>query len=324
VTSAKGPDDRVEHPLVSIVMPVFNQAQYVVEAIESVLAQDYPRIELIVLDDGSTDATPEILRNFGDRCHTESHANIGQAATLNKGWGMACGEILSYLSADDRLDARAVSLSIAALAARPEAVMAYGDFELIDPSSRFIRSVQTMEYDYRKMAVDLFCLPGPGVFFRRSAWAAAGPWDGTLRQIPDFEYWLRLGLQGPFVRVPQVLASYRVHDESQSFLRVSEARAEEPLAVMQRFYERAQLPPELASSRDRAISNSHILSARLHLRAGRWRMGLGHLQGALRLWPGNALRLRTHRLLLNAVVNRVGHKVFWEINRLRRGPIRRI
>ncbi|MCC6611319.1 MAG: glycosyltransferase [Burkholderiales bacterium] len=304
-------------PLVSIVVPAYNQGAYLLEAVESALLQDYPRVELIVLDDGSTDATREVLQRFAGRFRFESHPNIGQAATLNKGWRMAKGSILSYLAADDKLVRTAVSTSVSALLEHPDVVMTYGDFDLIDPQSRFIRRVRTPAHDYRRLAVDLVCAPGPGVFFRRTAFEAAGPWNEKLCQIPDFEYWLRLGLQGPFHHIPEVLASYRVHDDSPSFAPVSAARAEEPVTAISAFFASAKLPETIAIRRNHAISNAHVLSARLHLRAARFGVGIGHLYDAFRIWPANLLRWRTIRLLLNTAVNRVGHKLFWRLNRLR-------
>ena len=80
-------------PLVSIVTPTYNQAKYLTETIEKVLAQDYPNIEYIVLDDGSTDETPEILKKYSGKIRYERHANMGQARTLNKGWAMSSGTL---------------------------------------------------------------------------------------------------------------------------------------------------------------------------------------------------------------------------------------
>jgi glycosyltransferase involved in cell wall biosynthesis len=312
-----------DNPLVSVVIPAYNQADYLAAAIESVLSQDYPSVELIVLDDGSTDTTREVLQRYAGRFHFESHANSGQAATLNRGWRMAQGGILSYLAADDTLSPQAVSKSVRALLAHPEIVMAYGDFALIDPSSRFIRRVRAPDYDYRTLAIDLVCLPGPGVFLRRAALEAAGEWNSSLNQIPDFEYWLRLGLQGPFLHVPEVLASYRVHDDSPSFAPVSAARAEEPVSVVSAFFASARLPAAIAADQFRAVSNAHVLTARLHLRSARFGPGISHLREAFRLWPANFLRWRTFRLLVNAIVNRVGHKLFRRLNRLRIATNRR-
>src|SRR5258708_13113596 len=88
---------RSPNPLVSIVIPCYNQGNYLRQAIESVLSQDYPRIELIVLDDGSTDDTQAVLTTYAGRFPCESHANKGQAGTLNKGWRMSQSDTLSHL-----------------------------------------------------------------------------------------------------------------------------------------------------------------------------------------------------------------------------------
>jgi glycosyltransferase involved in cell wall biosynthesis len=304
-------------PLVSIVIPAYNQAGFLEEAISSVLAQDYPRIELIVLDDGSSDDTPRVLERFRGRCRCERHANMGQAATLNKGWGMARGEILSYLSADDLLLPGAVTTATRELEHHPGVVLTYCDFNLIDPASKFIRRVARRDYDFQTLAVDLVCLPGPGAFFRTAAYRAAGSWNPALRQIPDFEFYVRLALQGPFLRIPQVRAAYRVHDESQSFARFSAARSEEPLRVVSALYDSDRLPAATLALKARALSNAHILSAQLHLGAGRWSAGLGHLWQALKLWPMNFLRSMLYHRMGSALYNRTAHKLVWVLNRLR-------
>ena len=97
---------------VSIVIPAYNHGRYLAEAIDSVLEQDYSNIELIVLNDGSTDSTGMVLDRYGDKFFWQTQENIGQAKTLNKGWSIAKGDILSYLSADDVLEKDAVSTSI--------------------------------------------------------------------------------------------------------------------------------------------------------------------------------------------------------------------
>ena len=90
-----------QFPLVSIVTPTYNQAQYLAETIDSVLEQDYPNVEYIVLDDGSTDDTSSVLERYNGLIRHERHANMGQARTLNCGWAMTNGQIIGYLSSDD-------------------------------------------------------------------------------------------------------------------------------------------------------------------------------------------------------------------------------
>ena len=123
-------------PTVSIVTPAYNQADYLAETIDSVLAQDYPNLEYLVLDDGSTDTTPEVLQRYDGRLNWERHANMGQSSTLNKGWSQARGTYLGYLSSDDRLLPHAVSRLVDALDSHPEVSVVYCDFNLIDKHGR--------------------------------------------------------------------------------------------------------------------------------------------------------------------------------------------
>ena len=130
--------DMARQPLVSVVIPAYNHGKYLDAAIRSILEQDYPRVELIVIDDGSTDNTREILTKYEGRFHFESQPNRGQVATLNKGWLMSHGEILAYLSADDLLLHGAIRNAVRCLEENADAVLTYCDFNLIDPRSAFM------------------------------------------------------------------------------------------------------------------------------------------------------------------------------------------
>jgi glycosyltransferase involved in cell wall biosynthesis len=314
VAGADAMQDRA--PPVSLVIPAYNHGRYLEEAIESALAQDYPALELIVLDDGSRDNTREVLERYGTRFRWETHANMGQSATLTKGWKMASGEILGYLSADDRLEPHAVSESVQRLLAEPGAAATYCDFVLIDPHSRVIRAVRTPDFNYREMLLTVTCPPGPGAFFRRAAYEKAGPWDSRLRQMPDYDFWLRLGLQGQFVRIDKVLAGFRVHEASQTYGAVSAERAAEPVQIVSRLFERADVPPQLAALRDVAVAHAELVCAQLHLRAGRFRDGWRALARARVLHPSALRSLRTVHVLGNAALNRVGHRILWRLKSL--------
>lgn len=296
-------------PLVSIVVPAYNHAGYLKECIESILAQDYPHVELIVLDDGSTDATPGMLRAYGERFRWESQANMGQSATLNKGWGMARGDILAYLSADDVLRPQAVSEAMAVLACRPEIVATYSDFDLIDEHSRSVRTVATRDFDARDLVLDLVCQPGPGAFFRRTAFLRAGPWNPELRQNPDLDFWLRLSLVGNFLRIPKVLAGFRVHEGSATYQSTNITRADEPVLMTRRFAATPGLPDWIVAASDRLVATGYIASAQLHLRAGRPFMALQRIGSAMRASTSTLLSLRAAHLLLSALTGRFFHRV---------------
>jgi glycosyltransferase involved in cell wall biosynthesis len=292
---------------VSIVIPAYNHADFLEQAIESVLAQTYPSVELIVLDDGSNDKTRDILKAYSGRFYCETHQNMGQAKTLNKGWAMSKGEYLSYLAADDFLLPDAVSSAVATLVANPEIVMTYCDFNIVNAQSRILRQKRTPDFSYADLCVRLICQPGPGVFFRRDAFMRAGFWNESLRQTPDFEYWLRLGLEGKFERIPKVLAGYRMHDQSQSYGPIAANRADEMVNVISAHFQRDRLPAEIARAKPEAMSNAHIVSARMHLRSGRFLAALRHAMNAFRYYPYLYLRPRTWRIFASGLFERIGY-----------------
>ncbi len=255
--------------LVSLVVPAFNAARFVRETIDSILAQTYHPIELIVIDDGSSDGTADILAAYGGAVHQERQENRGQSATLTRGWNLASGALLGYVSADDRLRPDAVERVAAALAARPDAVLAYPDFGLIDAESRAIGTVRVPDYDVTLLVGRCQCLPGPGALFRRAAWQRMGPWDEGLRQVPDLDFYLRLCLAGPFLRVPETLADYRIHAGAITYSPVARGRADEPIRMMERFFARSDLPPDLARLGGSAHAHALMLSGLMHGRARR-------------------------------------------------------
>lgn len=307
MTKAETDIERPELPLVSIVVPAYNHANYLDDTIRSVLAQDYPNIELIVLDDGSTDATRQVLERYGTRFHWETHKNMGQANTLNKGWQMSKGKVLSYLSADDVLLPQAVSTSLQYL--RDDVVMTYCDFNLIDAESKIIRSVAAPDFDYRQMFAQYVCQPGPGVFMTRQAFEQAGLWNSAYRQMPDYDYWLRLGMYGRFLRIPKVLAGFRVHEDSQTYASASEAKADEPVSIISGFISQQALPPILRGLKQEALANAYLVSSQLHLRAGRYWRGGSRVWRAVAIFPWVLLRARTWRVLFNSLFNRMLHKM---------------
>ena len=298
-------------PVVSIVVPAYNHGAYLREAIDSILGQDYPHVELIVIDDGSTDGTKQILASYGNRFHWESQSNQGQVATLNRAWTKSRGDVLGYLSADDVLLPDAVGAAVRCLEQNPDAVLTYSDFNQIDPHSAVVRRVTTPEFDYRTMAVKFVCPPGPGAFFRRSAIAKAGFWDTELRQMLDYDYWLRLGLCGRFIRIPTVLAAYRVHPDSQTFASSSQIRAEEPVTIVRRFFDRSDVPGDIRMFRNQALGNAHLQSASLYFRTGNPFSGIREMGRAFLLWPLNLFTLRTLKLFFNVIFYRTGHRVLW-------------
>lgn len=276
------------------------------------LAQDYPRLELIVIDDGSTDNTTEVLSQLGRGFYWESQNNIGQSLTLTRGWSLAKGEILGYLSADDILEPGAVCTSVAELMATPDVVATYCDFYLIDPQSRRVRTVELPEYSYDHMLAKVTCPIGPGAFFLRSAYLRSGPWNPDYRQMPDYDFWLRLGLQGRFLHLPQVLAGFRVHEGSQTYSVTTQERAAEPVLIVSGVLNESAARNLDSGLKECALASANLVSAQLHLRAGRIYSAILCIRKAFRYSVRTVLTWRALRMLSNAVINRSAHRLLWK------------
>jgi glycosyltransferase involved in cell wall biosynthesis len=248
-------------PLVSIVTPSYNMARFLPETIESVLTQDYPRIEYIVLDDGSTDATREVLGKYTGRLISERHPNIGETRTVNKGFSMARGEIVAVVNSDDPLLPGAVSEAVAFMQAHPDILVAYPDFNLIGADSKVRGHRQVPEYDYMHMLRRHHCFVGPGAFIRRKAFELAGVRDPEFKYTADFEYWLRLGLYGKFARIPKTLATWREHRDAASLSHQGVVMASEHIRLMRKYYSRSDLPPEVRKVHNEAFSSAHLVAA---------------------------------------------------------------
>jgi hypothetical protein len=186
------------------------------------------------------------------------------------------------------------------LEANPQAVVAYCDFDLIDRHGERVGGTQAPDFDHARMVEQLICPPGPGALFRRSVFDRAGGWDERLRKIPDFEFWLRAARLGPFVRIPQVLAQYRVHEESASIRPVPVERSMEIVTTMQAYWGGA----DTASAR-RSLASAHLRAAKSHAQSGRPGGALAQFWRAATYRPKTLVSYSAWTALLSSFVLRV-------------------
>jgi glycosyltransferase involved in cell wall biosynthesis len=208
----------VSTPLVTLVTPTYRQGRFLEDAIRSVLAQDYPAIEYAVVDGASDDGTVDVIRRYEDRlAWWTSERDRGQADALNRAFTRAGGEILGWLAADDTLLPGAVSRVVEALECDADALLVYGDamFVTEEGAEMFRLHAREPDVDWMTTAVENVVVQ-PGSLFRRRAWELAGPFDVDAYYFFDFEFALRVARHGRLVRVPDLLATYRVHPESKS------------------------------------------------------------------------------------------------------------
>jgi glycosyltransferase involved in cell wall biosynthesis len=199
-----------EPPLVSIVTPSFNQAQFLEKTILSVLSQDYPRVEYIVVDGGSTDGSVDVIKRFGDQlAYWISEPDRGQSDALNKGFTRSSGAIMGWLNSDDLYAPGAVSSAVHALAHHPSAGLAYGQCNVIDESGRFIRHLPAGPFDLANTLRAVPSIPQPAAFWRRSAWEIGGPLRTDYHFCMDLELWVSIAERFDVIFVPQLWAYFR-------------------------------------------------------------------------------------------------------------------
>ncbi len=204
-------------PLVTVVTPSFNQARFLEATIESVLAQDYPHLECIVIDGGSSDGSLEILQRHGSRlAYWCSEPDAGQTEAINKGLARARGEILAWLNSDDVYQPGAVSRAVGFLLAHPEVGMAYGEAVYIDENGAPIGRFPAAQTDLRRLRRGYVHIPQQAAFFRASLWRLVGPLDPTLYFAMDYDLWLRIAELSPIRFVPEIWAGFRLHSEAKT------------------------------------------------------------------------------------------------------------
>ena len=247
-------------PLVTIVTSTYNHANYLRQAIDSVLNQTYSAIEYLVVNDGSKDHTEEILKSYGDRFSWTTQPNMGETPTLNKAVRLAKGEFIAKLSSDDTLYPTAVSDMLAQFLHRPELVVVYSDFDLVDEYGVKYESIQKPDFHPIDPIRKHLCLPGPGTLFRKEIFDRLGGFDTSFRILFDMDFWWRASLLGPFTRVPRPLAAFRQHRNSQSSMG-GVRMAEETVRCVQKFYSLPNLPKPIQSIRGEAFSSAYFSAA---------------------------------------------------------------
>jgi glycosyltransferase involved in cell wall biosynthesis len=206
--------------LISVIIPVFNGEKTIKETIESVLNQTFSDLELIVVDDGSSDSTLNILSRVPDpRLKVFSYANAGVSVSRNRGFSHACGEYISFLDADDLWTPDKLEAQLQALAANPLAAVAYSWVDYIDSTGKFFRSGNHITANgniYERLLIDNLLENGSNPLIRRQALAETGSFNQKMSPAEDWDMWLRLSVRHHFVAVPKPQVLYRMSTNSLS------------------------------------------------------------------------------------------------------------
>ncbi len=204
-------------PRFSLVVPSYNQAEFLEEALASIWAQDYPDLEVVVMDGGSTDGSQAIIERHAPRLtYWQSQPDGGQAAAIRAGFLRTGGEICGWLNSDDRLAPGALRRVGETFAARPELGWLYGSGRHIDRAGRPIGGFEHFQFDYGILLYFDTIITQPACFWRRELYDRAGGLDPSYNCSMDFDLWLRLGKLATPLHLPEVLAEARIYPQTKS------------------------------------------------------------------------------------------------------------
>ena len=256
-------------PLVSVVIPSYNAARYVGAAISSVLAQTAPDLEVVVVDDGSTDDTEAVVRRFGPavRYHRQRHAGV--AAARNRGLAESSGKYVGFLDADDTWLPHKLERQLGALQGQAAFRACYSSHVVVDPELRPLgvqRSprVASILEDLllRGNVIGSICT----VLCERELFTATGGFDPALSQCADWDMWIRLSLLTDFCYIDEPLVTYRQHGANMS--RDIKLYERDSLLLLDKAFARPGLPAALRKRRPEAYGRMFLVLAGSYYHAG--------------------------------------------------------
>jgi len=201
---------------VSVITPSYNQANFIERTIQSVLSQNIPRLEYVVMDGGSKDHTVDILKKYESQLQWRSEKDNGQAHAVNKGFQQTTGDIIGWLNSDDVYYPDAIKRVCEFFDSNPDIDVIYGNAYHIDIDDNIIETYYTEEWDINILK-EVCYLCQPAVFFRRKVITQCGMLNDKLQYCMDYEFWLRLAKNGiRFAFIKDFLAGSRLHADTKT------------------------------------------------------------------------------------------------------------
>lgn len=277
-------------PLVSVIIPTYNHARFVVQAVQSVLAQTYPHVEIIVVDDGSTDETTQVLEPLAGRIRVATQTNAGVAAARNHGFALAQGQYLTFLDADDLFLPQKLARDVALLEADPAVGVAYCSwFYVAEDGEQVLGELRPRKQGH--LLEDLLlrrfhCVPGAATI-RRTALEQVGLFDGRCPAAADTDLWVRLAYAGyPFASEEEPLFRYRSVPGSMS--RQLAGQEKDEFTRLDTFFARPDLRAEVRALQPQAYAILFYEYAGKYFHLGDVAKGRDYIEQATKLCPSLA------------------------------------
>lgn len=285
-----------DFPLVSIVTPSYNQARFLEATLHSVLEQDYPRIEYLVVDGASTDESVEIIRRHANRLDWwVSEKDSGQSEAINKGLRRARGEFVGWLNSDDVYLPGAVSSAIRVFQSHPQAGLVYGDALAIDTDGKPFNLMRARQYTLTDlMAFQIICQPA--AFMRRSVLEDVNYLDTAYQLLMDNLLWMCMAQKAPIVYAPETWAAARYHDQAKNRTRGA-AYGREARLLISDLKSRPEFIDLIRSDEPHILAGVERFDAFYLTDAGLPREALRSYWHSFRLYPSTALADWKHILL---------------------------
>ena len=278
-------------PKVSVVMPSYNQGQFIEESIRSVLLQGYTNLEYIIIDGGSTDGSVDIIRRYAPWLTSwTSEPDAGQSDAINKGWQHCTGDVLAWLNSDDLYAPDALRQVGERFAADMTLGLVYGEINVLDDAGRTSGAIGYHARESQMLAA--LELPyQPASFFSAAIIRQIGGLDVSLRYVMDVDILLRVMANARAARIAAPLASFRIHAESKTNL-AEPKFAEELLMLLQRFEEKPAVYPGLEHvGIDKTRQNFYRLAAKHFYQGDRFHDALRCIALACRADPSATLSI---------------------------------
>lgn len=226
-------------PKISIVTPSFNQAAFLERTIQSVLSQNYPNLEYIIIDGGSTDGSVEIIKKYAAHlAYWVSEKDSGQTNAINKGFRRATGEIAAWLNSDDEYCPDTLKTVADIFTAEKDVDMVFGNRITIDKNGNILRKDRHTKFSFTALVIFMAILSQPATFWRRSLLEKYGYLDETLRFGMDFEFFCRIGAHIKAKHIRKNLAMFRMHDTSKTCT-IMNAGVQECRSIRKRYLDAA-------------------------------------------------------------------------------------